>query len=348
MLAAITRDVVQPRPPVRRRAAGDDGAVTVLTLADRDRWEGEHARGGLPGQSWHYAYALSASGLDPKLAVVRAGAARMLLAYSERSWGDDTDIATIYGLSGAQITPSHPAPLVAWHEHAAACGWVAGYIQLGMEVALGEPPPGSVLAAGNQVFLLDLQGRDVAAAASAIVRRKVRRALRRGWAVEDDREALVAAVRRLYPLTWGRTGGWSAHDFSSESLERWARDPDAVLVGARRGQGEVEAVSLFTVAGEQAEYHLNGSTEDGRELAALLIVGGAARLREQGVRTLNLGGGTRPGDGVFQFKQRFRGVLAPIRAVHQIYDRDRYAALCAAAGVDRSERWFPAYRAAKR
>jgi CelD/BcsL family acetyltransferase involved in cellulose biosynthesis len=76
--------------------------ITVLRLDDRERWEAEHRQGGLPSQSWNYAFGLSASGFDPKLAIVRSKGARMLLPFFERSFMGTTDIATIPGLSGAR------------------------------------------------------------------------------------------------------------------------------------------------------------------------------------------------------------------------------------------------------
>src|SRR5712692_6838493 len=130
----------RPHPMSRTRRPGVDGSmtedITILCLDDRDRWIAEHQNGGLPSQSWHYAWGLSATGVAPKLAVVRAGGARMLLPFIERSRRGTTDIATILGLSGASMTPTSSAPLGLWQEYAAAQGWVAGYIQLALSVDL--------------------------------------------------------------------------------------------------------------------------------------------------------------------------------------------------------------------
>src|SRR5689334_20721814 len=104
--------------------------VTILSLADRDLWEAEHLVDGLPSQSWDYAWGLGASGIDPKLAIVRSKGARMLLPFFERSWQGTTDIATVPGLSGASISPSSIAPLSLWNEYAMSRKWVAGYLQI--------------------------------------------------------------------------------------------------------------------------------------------------------------------------------------------------------------------------
>src|SRR5258708_18529845 len=125
--------------------------VTILGLDDRDRWIAEHRDGGLPSQSWHYAWGLSATGVAPKLAVVRSGGARMLLPFIERSWRGNTDIATILGLSGASIAPASNAPPGLWHEFAAAQRWVAGYIQLAVCVDFAAEQRSGRVVANNVV-----------------------------------------------------------------------------------------------------------------------------------------------------------------------------------------------------
>jgi hypothetical protein len=117
--------------------------IQIISLEERERWQHQYLKGGLPCHSWTYAWGLSASGVEPKLAVVCAGGARMLLPFFERRWLGMTDVTTIVGLSGASITPSSAcAPLSLWHEFAAEQSWIAGYIQLAISV---EPDPASVL-----------------------------------------------------------------------------------------------------------------------------------------------------------------------------------------------------------
>jgi hypothetical protein len=318
--------------------------ILILSIEDRERWNAEHRDGGLPSQSWHYAWALSASGINPKLAVVRSKHARMLMPFFERDWRGHTDIATTLGLSGASISPISPAPLSLWREYATGQGWVAGYVQLAPSVELAEPPPGDELSTSNAVFLLDLRVREVLAAASKSVRRKVRKASDLGATLVDDRRVLAEELKRLYPAAMRRLGAQPQYDFSPETLERWALDPSSVALGASV-RDSVEVASVACVSGRQAEYHISGSTEDGRQLYAWLIWNAVTRLRDHGVDVLNIGGGVRPGDGIYRFKERFNGVEKAIRAVRQIYDHGGYDALCRDAGVDRSERYFPAYRA---
>jgi hypothetical protein len=317
--------------------------IRIVGVGDRDAWEAEHQQDGLPSQSWGYADALSASGIDPKLAVVRAGSARMLMPFFERESMGQRDIATTLGLSGASISPPSTEPLSLWEEHAAAQGWVAGYIQLGVGVELEGQSLRGELVRGNQVFVLDLRD-DPFASASQTIRQKVRGAERMNPVLVEDRTELADGLKRLYPGTMERVGAGRHYGFSAPTLGRWALDPTSVVLGARIGD-EIGAVSVFCVAGRHAEYHLNASTDAGRELTTWLIWNAVARLRDRGVASLNLGGGASPGDGVYAYKRRFNGAREDLRAVRQIYDRDEYDRLCRAAGVNPAGDWFPAYSA---
>jgi hypothetical protein len=318
--------------------------VSILSLADRDRWEAEHLDGGLPAQSWRYAHALSASGIDPQLAVIRTADARMLVPFFEREWSGHTDVSTVVGLSGASILPSSPSPLSAWRDYATARGWVASYMQLAVDVDLDRPPPGDEIVTSNEVFLLDLTDGDVFSDASRTLRVKVRKATAAGTRLSESDGVLAEELNRLYPSAMTRLGARSLYRFSAETLSRWANDPSSIILGAEV-EGSIEAVTVFLVAGHTAEHHVHGSTAAGRDLMAWLIANAVPRLRELGVRTLNLGGGIRRGDGVHRFKARFHGVPRPVRGVRQIFDRQVYERLSHAAGVQREEaRWFPAYR----
>jgi hypothetical protein len=70
-------------------------------------------------------------------------------------------------------------------------------------------------------------------------------------------------------------------------------------------------------------------------------------LRTNGVFGIDLGGGVRPGDGVYRFKERFHGLAKPLHGVRQIYNPAKYEELCRAAGVLASLSYFPAYRSGR-
>jgi hypothetical protein len=80
--------------------------------------------------------------------------------------------------------------------------------------------------------------------------------------------------------------------FLPRTLDRWTLDPSSIVLGASVANS-VEAVSVFSVAGDAAEYHINACSERGRGFAAWLIWNAIVRLKANGVRTLHLGGGVR-------------------------------------------------------
>src|SRR5207302_3062814 len=131
---------------------------------------------------------LGATGVEPKLAVVRSAGARMLLPFEERHWRETTDVATILGLSGASIIPTSSAPLTLWHRFAAAQGWVAGYIQLAISVGFDIEQATRIgnVVANNAVFLLDLRKEIAVTALSDNVRRKIRLAEKNAASLVDD------------------------------------------------------------------------------------------------------------------------------------------------------------------
>jgi hypothetical protein len=318
--------------------------ITVLTLQDRERWRAAHRDGGLPSQSWEYAFGLSAAGGDPKLAVVEAGGARMLLPFVEQSWGGATDIATILGMSGASIAPPSPAPLTLWSKFAASQGWVAGYIQLAVTLALNVADLGDPVAINNTTFLLPLQRGDILPLVSRTIRRKIKAACEEAPTLIEDPTLLGPQLARLYGETMQRVGASPHYRFPMLTLDRWLADPASVVLGAELS-GEIESVYVFRVAGDYAEALITGSTERGRRLVPWLVWRGAQRLQRLGVVCLDLGGTPRTGDGLYQFKEKFRGLPRPIRAVHQVYDHRRFDELCRIAGSTPT-RWFPPYRAA--
>src|SRR5207237_1071647 len=98
----------------------------------------------------------------------------------------------------------------------------------------------------------------------------------------EDRTLLAHALQQLFPAAMRRVGARPHYGFPPETLERWAHDPQAIVLGARR-EGAIHAVSIFLTAGNQAEYHLNASDAEGRDMTAWLIWNGIERLRARGM-----------------------------------------------------------------
>ena len=314
--------------------------IVVIPLAERARWEAAAGESRVPSHAWAFCAALADSGPAPSLARISNAGSLLIMPFVERGWDNTVDITTITTVSGAAWFDPDPAMIDVWSEYARSRGWVAGYMQLHPETDLSRVPSAVPV---NSVFVFDLRSDDPLAGASAIVRRKLRRAFAAGAKLCEDRHLIEEASARLYRETMVRVDARDNYAYSEQTLRRWIRDPMSVVFGATTGDG-LQACALFLQRGDQAEYHLGASTNAGRGLQTLLLYAGFIRLRQMGVKRLNLGGGVRRGDGLFQFKAKFRGEERWLHAVRQIYRPDVYRRLTYEAAVSPDERWFPPYR----
>jgi hypothetical protein len=329
-----------------RQAGVMAGRVAVFGLEDRAAWERAAATEDLPSHTWNFAHGLAAMGVVPRLAVIETEGARLVVPHFERTWGEHRDVASLLGLSGVSLRGADAAPLRLWQAHARAQGWVAGYLQLDplstwplglVEAGLGH------LVGNNAMFIADLSDPDPLAGASRTIARKVAAAERSGVTACLDPESLMARLVDLYPACADRFGNPVLYDFPEPTLRRWATAAGSLLVGAQRA-GVIESVTLFFVAGRHAEAFVSAATEPGRELGHWVIREGLRLLRQRGVRTVNLGGGVQPHDGVYRYKQWWGWQALPLKGLCQVYDADRYDRLCREAGVVIDDDYFPAYR----
>lgn len=323
-----------------------DGSVTIIGLDDPRAWEAASAEG-LPSHSWHYAAGYAQAGLDPALAVVSAGDARMILPFHRRRWGEHVDVATLAGLSGALILPcaADARPLFdLWRGHARSQGWVTGYLQLSTRNPGALAPEGDVIATDNAMFEFDLRNWRFDHDVSRKARYNFRIGDRLGARLITQGAELEAAVLDLYPRAMRRLGGVT---IAAETVRTWLADPGIRLFGAVV-EGRIEAIELGRQRGDQAELHLAGSTDFGRQLHSWLIWQAAEWFRDQGARDFNIGGYMHPGDGLHDMKRRLATVERPLRSLRQVYRPDVFAALCAEAGVDPGMTYFPAYRVSAR
>jgi hypothetical protein len=313
--------------------------IVILDLGDRDKWERAET-GAMPSQCWRYADALRPSGFNPKLAVIDADDSRLLMPFVERTFGDHIDVATLPGLSGASIIPSSAAPLEAWRRFATTQRWVSGYIQLS-PASYPNAPDEARAVYQTDVFMMDPSDWTIRVA-STIIRRKVAAARRAGATTIEDRVTLAARLTVLYPAMLKRFN--VAPILEADTLLAWSMDSQNVLVGISI-DGEIEAVHLVHVHGENAEFQIAGLTPRGRSLSALLYVTVIERLKTMGVTCFNLGGGGNQGHGLYMFKTWLGAAPVPLQSIRHIYDYASYQALCRDSGVNPSTGWFPSYRA---
>jgi hypothetical protein len=316
-------------------------SIQIVSLDEKSRWDALHSRSGIPSHSWAFSHALSYSQVSAQLAAVQVDADALIFPFYQRRWQEQIDICTVLSVSGAVMRSARQECLSAWTEFAAAKGWIAGYLQFEPETdmsGIADAIP------GNRVFLLDLSESNLLAKTSQNVRRKIRLAEKLGVELVEDRHELAAAGKRLYSETMTRSGALAHYGFSESTLASWILDPDSLAIGAAH-RSQIEAVVMFPFMGPRAEAHVGGASTSGRELMAWLLWQGIQKLTELGVKRLNLGGGVRPHDGIYKFKEKFGGPSLALHAVKQIYQPETYKRLCSEANVPANTAWFPAYRA---
>jgi hypothetical protein len=316
--------------------------IEIAGIGDRALWEAL-ADPDAPSQAWAYAAALAEEGIVPQLVRLRAGGGAVTFAFHVRERDGVADVATLPGLSGAVIRGAPGAALALWRAHARAERWVAGYVQLGP--GNGEHPLAAEVApdrvgAHNVYHVFDLARWSRQDSIGHNLRKSLNRIDRQGVELVTGPE-VAAAFPGLLAQAHGRFG--SPPPFGPACLEAWARG-GARHFGARL-EGEIVIAGLCHQAGQAIEGHLVGASEAGRPLHAWLFCAIAEACAAEGLGRFNIGGYGVAGDGLHQMKARLGAVEVPMRSLRQVHDPDRFAAICAAAGVDPGdERYFPPWR----
>lgn len=149
---------------------------------------------------------------------------------------------------------------------------------------------------------------------------------------------------RLYGELADRHGLTGIRAFSREAFRRQLALPELVAVRGER-DGATVGMALWLEDAPHAWYHLAAYSAEGYEVSASYALFAVAldRLRELGVRHVDLGGAAGPADaddGLTRFK---RGWATEERTAHlcgRVLDREAYDRLAGNAASG----WFPAYR----
>lgn len=254
--------------------------------------------------------------------------------------GGGSDVVTPVGFAGFAIAGELPELADAWTGDWKGRGVVAAYVQLSplapperWRIQLGALS--AWLFPGPECWAWDL-ARDedeLLGNMTSKHRQLLRKWLRQAPGICWDGDQLRPRFKSLYADFVRRRGIGSAYHYADEALDLLFDAPGTFLVGARGADGEIEAITLFLWQGGQGESFLNAATPSGRAHSRGLYWLGALRLRELGVRVLNLGGGVGNGDALSEFKQRLGARRAPSLVLRQVVDLDGYRRACAAAGV---------------
>ncbi|MGK3953985.1 GNAT family N-acetyltransferase [Microbacterium sp. I2] len=177
--------------------------------------------------------------------------------------------------------------------------------------------------------------------------------------IESISESILSAddpFRVLYASTMDRLGAGNSYYFG-ESYYRYlsaAAANQVQVASVRDATGRVVAAALVLCDDTVAHYHLSGSDPvAARDGANNLLIWSIMKWSaEQGYHSVHLGGGVRPEDTLFRFKDSFGGTHLPFRVGRLVVDEKRYHELVAArasqlrcdpADLVRAD-YFPAYR----
>jgi hypothetical protein len=256
------------------------------------------------------------------------------------------DAVTPYGFGGMVARGTYPEFAVAFHAFMASEGIVAAYLML--HPARVHPWMGKAedFFSSHSIFLWDITppAETLLAKMAQVHRYELMR-----WEAEKnllvwDKPTLLAAIQTLYPKSLARQGAGAIYGFHHETLRELLMQESTIVVGVEVG-GSIEAAVVMLAIGNEAEYFLSTSTEDGRSHTRGLIWHAVQALQTRGIMRVNLGGGVKNGDGLEQFKRRFGADRAVPMALKHIYQPQAYAALCEACGVSEERGgFFPPYQ----
>ena len=327
--------------------------MRVRLVDDVDAAAWTEALEGIPHAIAHthgFASAMArVQGTTASLFVAEDGNSRFICPVAVRDFHGNCDIFSPYGFGGfAGIGDPHGLR-AAWAEFAATNGYVAAFITqnpLLMPDGMTAQWPG-ITEYVRTIYRIDLtqQLNIRLGRVSARTRSGLRKWLERAT-IEHDQDLLAEAFVRLYPGLAERRDMSALYHFDPVVLRRLTELPDTFLVGARSCDGIISCVALMAATSACGDYLFMASSPDGNSDGTGVLWCGLEKLAERKVPVCNLGGGISEGDGVAEFKRRIGGEPLALPIVQEIFDTDRYAALCRVAGVvPAATGFFPAYHA---
>lgn len=283
------------------------------------------------------------------------------------------DLVSPYGYSGAWARPD--TSLAQWRsfrkamrESAPSRGFIAEFFRLGSLV----PGRENLLGADTEIHGTRFNDTVVINLSDGLERywtqsagrsrTAIRKAQRLGYE-GHIREAHVSDLttgspfRLLYEQTMQRLQAADVYllpdEYYSDLLG--ALGENLTLCQVRDSSGDVGSAALFMRSGKTLHYHLAGSAREAARDGAnnLLIHTAIDWAIKHGIQRLHLGGGTRPNDGLFRFKQGFSRNTLEYWLAKSVLQKDEYLTLCKARaqllGVNLEQLdaagFFPTYRA---
>ena len=334
-------------------------SIDVVQATEASRWL--RLLDGLPHAFGHRPeYVQAAADVAGASAVLWSwtrGEARAACPLLLRTGPGGLELATPPGFAG--LTVAGGADVVAAH---LASDWTACWRGAGAVCAYLQASPwlrfhardvaawgtqGASAGPGADCLLWDLTGSPdgLLSAMSPKHRQLLRRWLRGSPRIVDDQATLVAGFPAMYADFIARREVSAAYRYDRAALVRVLGAPGSFLLGVRGVDGALEAATLFLSADGRGDSFLNAATPAGRGHSRGLYWLGALRLREMGVRELNLGGGLPGEDGLADFKRRLGATPVATTVLRQVIDAAGFARACATTGADPTSPWFPPWRA---
>ncbi|MGH2963461.1 MAG: lipid II:glycine glycyltransferase FemX [Solirubrobacterales bacterium] len=183
-------------------------------------------------------------------------------------------------------------------------------------------------------------------------RKNVNRARREGVRVRTAAGGAGAReLHRIYEQTMDRQRARRSYYFPPSFFEAFVEElPDNSRIVVAEHGGRAVAATLYLHDDTDVYSYLGGADHDHRHLRPTnAVVDETIRwAREEGKQRLVLGGGYRPGDGIFRFKASFSPLRAELRLYRRVHLPDEYASLrdawSARHGAATPD-YFPPYRA---
>jgi hypothetical protein len=276
------------------------------------------------------------------------------------------DLTTPYGYGGGACWDC-PAPesladsfWEAFDSWAAACGLVTEFVRFPLFVEHPLPYRGES-SENRKVVARDLRPStsELVESFSSNTRRNLRKAGRCNLAVECDRDGQnLSEFLRIYEDTMRRRNADAAYFFPRAFFEQLQHGlPGQYAYFHARHGGRVVSSELLLLSRNTAYFFLGGSDVEALPLSAnfLLQFEIMRWAASQGKRWYVLGGGYRPDDGIFHYKQGFapQGAIAfrvgsrvhDAEACRRLVDARRGWAQCSGEAWQPRPDFFPPYRA---
>jgi hypothetical protein len=322
---------------------------TIIPLEAKAEWRS--ALEGIPhgfAHTWEFNYAMSHTrNLSVSLYCYEAGNLRIVCPLVEREFKGYIDIVKPFGFNGfVGNGPCEEFP-AEWRRFASERGYICGYLGIHPYHTDATYYLHEEAHTYNAVFVLDLTLSE-----DELVHRMPERIQRYIIQYQGKRSDIVMEKEILKEFLISNYGDFiisrganssSQYNFSTETLSYLASLDNVFMIG-KSGTGGIEAVVLFTYTPFGGESFCSASIGEGRRHNREIYWEGIKQLKALGVPLINFGGGFTPSDGIATFKKRFGSNSLDLKCLKQVYDKDRYFALCQQAGVDPdSVDFFPAY-----